>query len=112
MSDAVSNPMKALRKPAECESMDHVRVEIDRIDNALIDLIAQRWGYVDRAWALKTDIGQAWVPWRIQQVIDRVRDQAESQGVPPQLAEALWRQLIGWGIQYESEKILAKIESD
>ena len=41
----------------------------------------------------------------IQQVIDRVRDKAEAQGLPPALAEALWRQIIGWGIQYEEEKL-------
>jgi len=25
--------------------------------------------------------------------------------VPPELAEALWRQMIGWFVQYEEEKL-------
>ncbi len=95
----------APRKPEECESMDHVRVEIDRLDRILVELIAERFGYVDRAWQLKNNPEDAVVPWRIQQVVDKVRAQAEEKGLPPELAEALWRQMIGWFIQYEEEKL-------
>ena len=98
-----------MTKPAaDCSSMDEVRVEIDRLDKAIVDLIAERWTYVDRAWQLKTSPAEATVPWRIQQVIDRVRAHAEDKGLPPALAEALWRQIIGWGIQYEEEKLAEK----
>lgn len=96
------------RLPPDCQSMDEVRVEIDRIDAALVDLVAERFGYVERAWQLKSRPEEATVPWRIQQVIDRVRAKAEAKGVPPELAEALWRQMIGWFIQYEEEKLSAK----
>lgn len=91
--------------PKDCATMDDVRVEIDRIDAQLVTLLAERWGYVDRAWRLKSSPDQAVVPWRIQQVIDRVRAQAQAANVPPALAEAVWRQIIGWGIQYEEEKL-------
>ncbi|MEM8744036.1 MAG: chorismate mutase [Pseudomonadota bacterium] len=93
------------RKAADCENMDHVRVEIDRLDRALVELIAERFSYVDRAWQLKDAPEDAVVPWRIQQVVDKVRAQAEEKGLPPELAEALWRQMIGWFIQYEEEKL-------
>jgi isochorismate pyruvate lyase len=96
------------RLPAACESMDQVRVEIDRIDSALVDLVAERFGYVERAWQLKSKPEEATVPWRIQQVIDRVRARAETKGIPPELAEAMWRQMIGWFIQYEEEKLSSK----
>ncbi|MCG8441544.1 MAG: chorismate mutase [Caulobacterales bacterium] len=96
------------RAPADCASMDDVRAEIDRLDEQLVDLLGARWGYVDRAWQLKASPDQALVPWRVQQVIDKVRARAERGGMPPALAEALWRQLIGWGIQYEEEKMRAR----
>ena len=95
----------SVRPPADCENMEQVRAEIDRLDLAILDLVAERFGYVDRAWQLKTRREEAVVPWRIQQVIDRVRTRAEEKGVPPELAEALWRQMIGWFIQYEEEKL-------
>ncbi|MGH1418606.1 MAG: chorismate mutase [Hyphomicrobiaceae bacterium] len=85
--------------------MDEVRAEIDRLDKDLVALIAERLQYVDRAWQLKNNPAEATVPWRIQQVIERVRAHAEEQNVPPALTEALWRQMIGWFIQYEEEHL-------
>lgn len=93
------------RKPEDCENMGHVRSEIDRLDEQLIDLVAERFGYVDRAWQLKNNPDEATVPWRINEVIDKVRARAEDRGIPPQLAEALWRQMIGWFIEYEMENL-------
>ena len=100
------------RAPAECKDLAEVRVEIDRIDDALVDQIAERLGYVERAWQLKLQLRQeANVPWRNQQVIDKVRARASERGVPPDLCEALWRQMIGWFIQYEEEKLRDQIEN-
>lgn len=100
------------KRPWECADMTEVRSQIDRIDLALVDLIAERFGYVDRAWQLKTNPADAVVPWRIQQVIDKVKVRAEEKGVPPELAEALWRQMIGWFVQYEEEKLRLQIEGN
>lgn len=102
----------SVRLPKDCEDLGHVRVEIDRCDKALVDMIAERFGYVERAWQIKLGLNQeANVPWRNQQVIDRVRARAEEKGVPPDLCEALWRQMIGWFIQYEEVKLKDEIEA-
>ncbi|MGH6866235.1 MAG: chorismate mutase [Methyloceanibacter sp.] len=100
----------APRKAQDCGNMEEVRVEIDRIDRALVDLICERFSYVDRAWQLKRSPAEARVSWRIQQVIDKVRDRAAEKNLPPELAEALWRQMIGWFIQYEEEKLQKQTE--
>jgi len=103
------------KTPRDCADMAQVRAEIDRIDGALVDLIAERFGYVDRAWQLKQNLGRegAVVPWRIQQVIDRVRERASSRGLPPEMVDmvgAQWRNMIGWFVQYEEEKLRAAAE--
>ena len=95
------------KRPWECADMAEVRTQIDRIDTALVDLIAERFGYVERAWQLKTNPDDALVPWRIQQVIDKVKARAAEREFPPHLAEALWRQMIGWFVQYEEERLRA-----
>jgi isochorismate pyruvate lyase len=100
----------APRKAKDCANMEEVRAEIDRIDAALVDLIGERFTFVDRAWQLKLSPAEARVPWRIQQVIDRVRVRAAENGIPPELAEALWRQMIGWFIQYEEEKLRQQLD--
>jgi isochorismate pyruvate lyase len=100
-----------VRKAADCRDMGEVRAEIDRVDTGLVDLIAERFGYVERAWQIKLgEKAAANVPWRNQQVIDKVRARAQERGVPPDLCEALWRQMIGWFIQYEEEKLREQLE--
>ena len=95
-----------MKAPEDCASMQEVRDEIDRLDSALVDLLAARWGYVDRMWQFKrAEAAAASVPWRNREVIDRVRAEAEAKGVPPEMAEALWRQIIGWGVQYQEERL-------
>lgn len=97
------------KRPWECADMSQVRSEIDRIDGELVDLIAERFGYVDRAWQLKKNTPEgAHVPWRIQQVIDKVKTRAGEKGMPPEMVEmvgAQWRNMIGWFVQYEEEKL-------
>ncbi len=104
------------KRPWECADMNQVRSEIDRIDATLVDLIAERFGYVDRAWQLKMDSSEgATVPWRIQQVIDRVRARAADKGMPPEMVEmvgAQWRNMIGWFIQYEEEKLRQALDAN
>jgi isochorismate pyruvate lyase len=103
--------MMGSRAAKDCADLGQVRVEIDRVDNALVDLIAERFTYVERAWQIKLGLKQeANVPWRNQQVFDKVRARASEKGLPPDLCEALWRQMIGWFIQYEEEKLRDQIE--
>jgi isochorismate pyruvate lyase len=86
--------------------MDEVRTEIDRVDLALVDALAERWTYVDRIWAIKrAQSTEANVPWRNRSVIEKVRARAAEKGLPPEMAEALWRQIIGWGVQYQEERL-------
>ncbi|MEM7619664.1 MAG: chorismate mutase [Pseudomonadota bacterium] len=92
----------------DCASMEDVRREIDHIDEQLVDLIAERFHYVDRAWQFKDNPSDATVPWRIQQVVDKVMTRAKDKNLPTGLVEALWRQMIGWFIQYEEDKLQNK----
>jgi isochorismate pyruvate lyase len=108
----MSSPIKS---PADCMHMGDVRAAIDGIDDDLVALIARRFNYVDRAWQLKRAAGTegAVVPWRIQQVIDRVKAQASAHGLPPDMVDmvgAQWRNMIGWFVQYEEEKLRAALE--
>jgi len=95
-----------MRQAADCKTMDDVRTEIDRVDLALVDALAERWTYVDRIWAIKrAQAPEANVPWRNRAVIEKVRERAAEKGLPPEMAEALWRQIIGWGVQYQEERL-------
>ena len=94
-----------MKKPEECQTVDEVRAEIDRVDAALMALMAERWSYVDRAWTFKDGARSSSVPWRNQQVIDHVRRLAEDAHMPPELAESVWKEIIAWSIRYEDERL-------
>ena len=104
------------KRPWECAEMPDVRREIDRIDTALVDLIAERFSYVDRAWQLKKNTPEgAVVNWRIQQVIDRVKARAKERELPPDIIDmigAQWKNMIGWFVQYEEEKLRQAAEGN
>ncbi len=61
------------------------------------------------AWQLKMTTREgAVVQWRIQQVIDRVKERAAEKNMPPEMIEmvgAQWRNMIGWFVQFEEEKL-------
>lgn len=90
------------KSPADCQSMAELRVEIDAIDRTLIELLARRTTYIDRAVDLKRiENLPARTTDRVAEVIAKVRETADQQGLDPALAETLWRELIEWSIQRE-----------
>ncbi|MDD7969871.1 chorismate mutase [Roseinatronobacter alkalisoli] len=92
--------------PAECQSMKELRAEIDRIDCALIALLAERSGYIDRAAQLKPAEGlPARIDDRVAQVLENIRQNATRAGLDPRLAHCLWQQIIDWSIARE-ERVL------
>ena len=98
----------AAKLPAECESKDDVRVEIDRIDQALLALLAERHRYVTRMAEIKTDPHEAYDPQRIEAVISKVRSRSGDLELDEDQAELLWRTLIDWNVNYEKGIIAAR----
>jgi len=98
----------AAKLPAECETKDDVRAEIDRIDQALLNLFAERHGYVTRMAEIKTDPHEAFDPARIEAVIGKVRRLSLDLDLDEDQAELIWRTLINWNINYEKGIIAAR----
>ncbi len=94
--------------PKDCQTKQDVRVEIDRIDKALIELFAERHAYVMRMAELKTDPHQAFDAERIEAVIAKVRERATSLGLDDDQAEMTWRNLIDWNVNFEKGIIAAR----
>ncbi|TMV07699.1 chorismate mutase [Ruegeria sediminis] len=98
--------MPPLIPPQDCASMQELRTQIDRLDRQLIDMLATRAGYIDRAAELKPGEGlPARISARVEEVVQNVRAKAAATGMDPDLAERLWRILIDWSIARE-ERVL------
>ena len=95
-----------MRKPADCTTMAEIRAEIDRLDESLVRLFAERAGYIDRAAEIKAEADlPARIGSRVEEVVQNVRDHAETHGLPPDLVEKLWRRLIDWSIAREESRL-------
>ncbi len=83
-----------------------LRAEIDRIDDAIVGLIAERMAVVEAVIGVKTRNGlPARIPDRVEEVVAHVRAAAAQKGAPPDLAEAVWRAMIEWTIAHEEQAL-------
>lgn len=85
----------------KCSSLEEVRENIDRIDDAIIKLIAERGAYVVQASAFKKSEAGVKAPNRVEAVISKVRTKAEEHGANPDMVESLYRNMINQFIQME-----------
>ena len=98
--------MTELTKPGDCNSMDELRHQIDKLDVKIIELLANRSEFIDRATELKKSNGMpARIPERIESVVSNARKAAEELDLDADLVEKIWRILIDWSIQREAEII-------
>lgn len=98
--------MTELTKPDDCKSMEELRHQIDELDIKIVELLAIRSQFIDRATDLKSINGMpARIPDRIESVVSNAREAAQELDLDSDLVEKIWRILIEWSIQREAEII-------
>ena len=81
--------------------MADLRREIDRLDQNLVELLSQRQRYIERAAEIKAHRHQIRDEARIADVLAKVVAGAKQAGLNPEIAEAVWRELIERSIALE-----------
>ena len=84
-----------------CTTLGEVRDNIDRIDHAIVALMAERGKYVAEAGRFKPDPAAVSAPARVDAIIVKVRADAEAQGFDPTVAERTYRTMIAAFEDYE-----------
>jgi isochorismate pyruvate lyase len=84
-----------------CTTLKQVRDNIDRIDHAIVALMAERGQYVAEAARFKPDPAAVSAPARVDAIIVKVRADAEAQGLDPTVAERTYRAMIAAFEDYE-----------
>lgn len=93
-----------MKAPADCHSMQDLRVQIDALDAEIVAKLMARAGYIDRAVVLKQSENMpARINDRVEDVVAKVRARAVAEGLDPALVEDLWRRLIEWSIAREEQ---------
>lgn len=88
----------------KCKSLEEVRENIDRIDDAIIRLIAERGTYVKEASVFKTSEEGVKAPNRAEAVIAKVRKRAADYGADPDMVEALYHEMISRFVNMEMDE--------
>ena len=84
-----------------CTTLEEVRNNIDRLDQQIVTLLAERGRYVSQAARFKKDTDGVKAPQRVEQVIAKVRGLSEAVGANPEVTEQVYRAMIAAFIQQE-----------
>ena len=94
----VSNSVNPVQS---CGSIEQVRSNIDRIDQQIVALLAERGAYVKQAAAFKSSTADVRAPQRVEQVIGKVVALAHSLGANATVTEQVYRAMISSFIDAE-----------
>lgn len=84
-----------------CASLEEVRAEIDRLDRAIVPLIAARLDFALQAARFKSSDDDVRAPVRVDAVIANVRKLAGECGAPEAAIERVYRALVAAMIDVE-----------
>lgn len=87
-------------------ALSELRQRIDGIDAELVALLAKRQRCVEKVIEIKRSAKlPARIPARIDEVLAHIRDLAVAGNVEPELAVAIWREMIEQFIAYEERRL-------
>jgi len=97
MSSVTETPVS----PEDCRTMAEVREGVDALDRQLVALIAKRARYMEAAARIKPSRDVVRDEWRIEDVVSKVKAEAEKAGLSVSIAEPVWREMVEQSIAYE-----------
>jgi len=101
--------MDHVKTPPDCRTKSDIRREIDRLDEAILQLFAERQGYVRRMAELKQHPSEAFDADRIETMLEALRKRSADLGFEPDQAEKIWRAVIDWNVAFEERTIAARL---
>jgi isochorismate pyruvate lyase len=93
-----------MKKPEECTNLGEIRLEIDHIDQQVIQLLGQRFGYVKAASKFKASETSVKAPDRLQRMLLERRAWAETAGLSPDVIEKMYQDLVHYFIEEETRQ--------
>lgn len=85
----------------ECNSLEEVRNEVDKLDDQIVELIAARNAYIHQAVKFKQSVEEVKAEERVTKVMERVRHKALALGLSPNLITDLYKKMIDEMVELE-----------
>lgn len=97
-----------LKKPNDCQSLEEVRNQIDKIDAHIISLFSERHKYVEEIVRFKNDKDAVIAQERKEQVIQDRKNWAAQKGLNADTFEKIYTLLVESNIKHELELLKSK----
>ncbi len=85
----------------KCETLEELRKEIDKVDERIVELIAERNAYIKQAAKFKQSVEEIKSDDRIDEVLNHVRHKALNLGVSPNMVADIYRHMIDEMVETE-----------
>ncbi|HHC11226.1 MAG TPA: chorismate mutase [Campylobacterales bacterium] len=85
----------------KCNSLEEARVEIDKVDNKIVELIAMRNAYIKQIAHFKNSVEEVKSEDRIADVVSRARAKAIELDLSPNLVNDIFVRLIDEMVESE-----------
>ena len=85
----------------KCQTLEEARIEIDKLDDKIVELIAQRNAHIKQIAHFKTSIEEIKSEDRISDVISRARAKAIELGLSPNLINDIYIRMIDEMVESE-----------
>ena len=85
----------------KCNSLEEVRIEVDKLDTQLVEIISERSHLIHQAASFKNSVEEVKSPDRIEFIIQRGRHKAIELGINPNMVTELFRIMIEEMVEME-----------
>lgn len=90
--------------PADCATMEEVRHGVDRLDERIVALLAERFRYMEAAARIKPDREAVRDEWRKSDVLAKVEATASRESAPVEQVAKLYDALVESSIAFELDR--------
>lgn len=101
-----------MTKAKDCQSIEEIRSEIDRIDKQIIELLGERFQYVKEIVNYKSTADDVVAKKRYQEVFEARRQWAAEQGLSPSIVEQIYKILLHYFIDEQMRILNERTQND
>ena len=94
--------------PLKRKKLTKIRLELDRLDNSLINIIKKRTNLVKKVLALKESKNQIVDQKRIRIILKNIKKKSIKNNIDPKITNRIWKNMIWSYIDFERRNFKKK----
>ena len=94
--------------PLKRKKLSKIRIELDKLDNSLIQIIKKRTNLVKKVLALKDKKNQIVDQKRIKTILQSIKRKSQKNNIDPKITNRIWKNMIWSYIDFERRNFKKK----